>query len=347
MWQPDPIGADVAAPETVQWLWPNYLPRGMLVSLDGDPECGKSMLTVDLAARLTRGGDWPDGAPGGPPGTAILFPAEDPRTRVVHPRLLAAGADPNRVFVYGTPDSTDRPTFPRDLGELAALIELLKPDLLVLDPLPYFVGGNVTMSVVGSVLAELAGLAARHDVTVLFVRHLAKKRGVKALYRGLGAIGIVGAARAGLLVARDPADAGRLVLTGLKSNPCPTPRAMAFRVVSGAGAAALEWLGPAEVTADEAARGTRKMDEAGVLVASEWLVRVLAHGEVPAAEVLRQAKAAGIAERTLERAKANLHVMSRQIRNGNERLWAWSLTDRRGNISQLTGLPKLNEDEEW
>src|SRR5262249_47866300 len=198
---------------------PNYLPRGALVVLDGDPECGKSMLTVDVAARVSRGGDWPDGSPAGPPGQAILFAAEDARARVVRPRLLAAGADPNRVFVFGTPDSADRPpSLPRDLPEVAALVELVTPDLLVFDPLPYFLSGGVSMSIVRSVLGALAELAARQDVTIVLVRHLTKRRGMKALYRGLGAIGIVGAARAGLLTARDPADASRFVLTPTKSN---------------------------------------------------------------------------------------------------------------------------------
>ena len=38
----------------LEWLWPNYLPRGKLVLLDGDPGMGKSLLTIDLVARLSR-----------------------------------------------------------------------------------------------------------------------------------------------------------------------------------------------------------------------------------------------------------------------------------------------------
>src|SRR5688500_437530 len=214
MWQVEPIGAQAGAPEAVCWLWPDYLPRGALVVLDGDPECGKSMLTVDLAARLSRGAAWPDGAAGGRAGTAVLFAAGDGRDRVVRPRLLAAGADPNRVFVYGTPDAPDgRPCLPRDLPELTALVELVRPDLMVFDPLPYFLTGGASGSVVRSVLGELGGLAGRFDTTVVLVRHLMKFGRLKALYRGLGAIGIVGAARTGLLAARDPADPARFVLT--------------------------------------------------------------------------------------------------------------------------------------
>src|SRR5260370_874176 len=40
-------------PATVEWLWPGRLPLGKLVLLDGDPQEGKSLLTLDWAARLT------------------------------------------------------------------------------------------------------------------------------------------------------------------------------------------------------------------------------------------------------------------------------------------------------
>jgi AAA domain len=137
MWQIEPIAVDASDPERVPFLWPNVLPRGALVVLDGDPECGKSMLTIDLAARLSRGADSPNGSPGGPPGTAVLFAAEDSRKRVVRPRLLAAGADTKRIYMFGCPDSPDRPpTLPRDLPELTALIELVRPELLGSTPCP-------------------------------------------------------------------------------------------------------------------------------------------------------------------------------------------------------------------
>jgi AAA domain len=347
MWQIEPIAADTGAAESVRWLWANVLPRGTLVVLDGDPECGKSMLTVDLAARLSRGADWPDGSPGGPPGTAILFAAEDSKKRVVRPRLLAAGADATRVYVFGCPDSPEPPPkLPRDLPELTALIELVRPDLLVLDQLLYFLSGGVSASIVPSVLAKLAELAARFDVTIVLVRHLTKRQGLKAIYRGLGAIGVIGAARAGLLVARDPADASRFVLTAVKSNLVPHASALGYRVVTGSCAAVVEWLGAVDVTAEEAALGTRR-EPGGNLHAEQWLARVLSSGEVLVSEILRQAKEAGISERTLDRAKAKLHVQSRLIRVGKGGQWAWSMTGRFGRIVKLSELPKIDEEEKW
>src|SRR5213079_1398550 len=45
--------ADVVA-ERITWLWHAWLPDGCLCVLDGDPGLGKSSLTLDLAARLSR-----------------------------------------------------------------------------------------------------------------------------------------------------------------------------------------------------------------------------------------------------------------------------------------------------
>ena len=61
-------------PAAVEWLWPGYLARGKLAVLDGDPDVGKSMLTIDLAARLSRGGPLPDGGSAPRPTTNPCLP---------------------------------------------------------------------------------------------------------------------------------------------------------------------------------------------------------------------------------------------------------------------------------
>ena len=46
--------ADVPA-EALSWLWPGRIPLGKLTLLFGDPGLGKSFITMDLAARVSRG----------------------------------------------------------------------------------------------------------------------------------------------------------------------------------------------------------------------------------------------------------------------------------------------------
>ena len=50
--------------QAVSWLWPGRLALGKLAMLDGDPGLGKSLLTLDLCARLSSGRPMPDGSPG-------------------------------------------------------------------------------------------------------------------------------------------------------------------------------------------------------------------------------------------------------------------------------------------
>lgn len=49
-------------PERFRWLWPGRVPLGKLTIVEGDPGLGKSLLTLDLAARVTGGALMPDGA---------------------------------------------------------------------------------------------------------------------------------------------------------------------------------------------------------------------------------------------------------------------------------------------
>jgi predicted ATP-dependent serine protease len=47
--------ADTITPELIEWLWTGRLPLHDLVVLAGEPGLGKSTMTTELAARITRG----------------------------------------------------------------------------------------------------------------------------------------------------------------------------------------------------------------------------------------------------------------------------------------------------
>jgi hypothetical protein len=61
--------------------------------------------------------------------------------------------------------------------------------------------------------------------------------------------------------------------------------------------------------------------DTGFLVA----VEVVADGTCPAYEIRREAADLGISLRTLERAKAQLHVKSAQIREHGRNIWHWRI----------------------
>jgi len=61
--------------QPLHWLWQQRILLGNLTILDGDPGLGKSLLALDLAARITAGKPMPDDTPGptGIQGSVILI----------------------------------------------------------------------------------------------------------------------------------------------------------------------------------------------------------------------------------------------------------------------------------
>jgi len=255
-------------PETVRWLWRDRIPLGKLTVLDGDPGLGKSTLLLDLAARVTTGTAMPDGAPA-ENGLVILVTGEDGIADTVRPRFDAAGGDAERLNVLEAvrDDRGVRPlSLPEDVAALrATLLPLKRARLIIVDPFVAFLANYVNSRIdhdIRRTLAPLATLAAELDAAIVLLRHLNKASGGSALYRGGGSIGIIGAARAGLLVARDPDDEQQRVLAVTKSNLAPLAPSLSF-TLDGApnGAGRIRWLGESALRADALVRDPEDADE--------------------------------------------------------------------------------------
>jgi len=324
--------ADVKAAR-VSWLWRNRVPLGMVSILDGDPDLGKSTLTLDLAARVSTGMDMPDGT-SGVSGGVVLLSAEDDLAVTIKPKLDAAGADVDRVRAITAikGDGGERlPELTADLEHIESVAIEIGAKLIVIDPLMAYLGENVNSyrdQDVRRALAPVAHLAARLGAAVLVVRHLNKLSGGSAIYRGGGSIGIIGAARAGLLLARDPEDDQKRILAVTKLNIGPKPSALSFEIsTTEAGVPWIEWGGVSEHTADSllATPGVRESDSK-LNFAMDWLEDVLQSGRLRAKRVFRQASDAGISETTLKRAKKDLRVES--VKGSFDSEWWWSLPPR-------------------
>jgi hypothetical protein len=311
--------------EPLTWLWDRWLPRGKLTLLDGDPGIGKSLLTLDLAARLTRGHALPGGA-SSEPCTVLLLAAEDDAADTTRPRAEAAGADLDRLITL-TPSDLRSLQFPESLPRLAEVIDRHRPALLVIDPIVAFlspkIGANADQSV-RRVLSQLAAIGEAADCTILMVRHLRKAGSANALYRGLGSIGFIASARTALLAARHPDHPDHAVLAVSKCNLADPPPSLGYRVNSDAdGRPVIEWLEPLDIRANalgviptETLRPREK--------AIEWLRQQLANGPRKSSEIMALAAAGAIPERTLLRAKYELDVRSKQVPlkpTGHE--WYW------------------------
>ena len=204
------LASDVE-PEKVCWFWQRRMPLGKLTVLDGDPGAGKSTICLDVAARASTGRAMPDGTPG-VEGGAVILSAEDGAADTIVPRLGLAGADLTRILLLQNLETNEGPRpviLPDDLDEVRVAIHRVGAVLVVVDPLMAMLTGAVDAhrdQDVRRALLPLANLAEETGVAIVVVRHLIKGMGSNPLYRGGGSIGIIGAARSGLLVMLDPED---------------------------------------------------------------------------------------------------------------------------------------------
>jgi hypothetical protein len=319
-------------PETVEWLWPGRIPYGKLTVVDGDPGTGKSVMTLDLAARLTTGRPMPDGTPVEVAGVVIVNP-EDGIADTLVPRLNAACGDASRVSVLD--EVLDDKGYvrslrlPGDIPTIEAEVTARGARLVIFDSLMGALGERVDSyrdQDMRAALSPLAGMAHRTGAAIVLIRHLNKGTGGKALYRGGGSIGIVGVARSGLLVAKDPHDESRRILASSKSNLAPPPKALAYRLADTPnGSVRVEWLGEADYTADELVTPASAEERSAVDAAKEWLAEFLADGDVPATRVLAEGQQRGHSDKALYAAYKALGGVPQRRGFGRGGFWLWHL----------------------
>jgi hypothetical protein len=314
--------------ETVEWVWPGRIPAGKLTVIEGDPATAKSTMTLDLAARVTRGSAWPDGEAGRAPAAVLLLSAEDGWGDTIRPRLEAGGADLERCVcvaareVDGEHGRVLRPVIlPEDIAWIARLIEESAAAMVIIDVLAAYLSDRVDSHKDQSVrrlLAVLASAAARTRAAVILIRHHNKTPGAPPLYRGGGSIGIIGAARAAYAVLRDPDDADHRLITTVKSNLAVEAPTWGYSLIDvpELGVARVAWDAEADRRcASELLAGAQSSAlGAAVTWLSAWRTE---HPEVvSAADLLASATAAGIAPATLHRARKQLGLRTHKTAEG-------------------------------
>jgi hypothetical protein len=322
----------------LRWLWSGRIPAGKITVLDGDPGLGKSTLLCELAARISRGeplpGDDTLAGPGAPRGV-LLLSAEDDVFDTIRPRIDAAGGDPQRIAAFvAIPDGTDsgRPfALPRDLPILEAIVQRLDVALVVIDPLVAFVRPATSDQHVRHALGALKASAERTGAAIVVVRHLNKSGGANPIYRGAGSIGIIAAARSGLLLAADPDDPQRRILALSKGNLARSVASLAFRLedVPGATVARVAWDGESSWTATALLQGPTADDgdsrRSVIDEARAWLRETLAAGPRLARELRQEASERGIGRSALYAARKaeGIAIAKEHTVQGS---WVWALS---------------------
>jgi hypothetical protein len=160
--------------EESRWLWFGHLPIGGLVLVTGQTGIGKTYLICDQISRITTGRAWPDGAPGGTPGTVISLIAED-ADKEFRRRMMGAGANLKKVELLKYVQRNARDELfllAEDLDKLeAACRDIGDVRLITIDPITAYMGSgrgfdSDRATDVRSQLAPLKDLAERLDICI-------------------------------------------------------------------------------------------------------------------------------------------------------------------------------------
>jgi hypothetical protein len=238
--------ASTVKKKPIRFLLPGRIPEGDYTLIAGRGKGGKSLVTMAVAAKVSTGGEWWDRSGTAPLGHVFVLAAEDDAERVIAPRLEALGADMERVtileakFKVRPPDGGPPLVSFTSLQDLSYWREVFGrvdgPVLMVIDPLPSYVGRGVNdrrNNDVRAILGPFIDLVKEFGMTLIGVTHFGKAGDARtAADKILDSVAYANLARAILYVAADPDDEDRrLVMAGDCSYARRSQAALAFRIV--------------------------------------------------------------------------------------------------------------------
>lgn len=317
------VRASEIVPEAIRWIWRDWIAAGKLHVLAGSPGTGKTTLALRIAAIVSRGGEWPDGTRP-PAGDVLMWSSEDDPKDTLVPRLIAMGADLNRVqIISACIDDVTREKKPfdpaKDMPALRATIEeqRIKPALLIIDPIVSAVSGDSNKSSeTRRALQPLVDLGVDLGCAVLGISHFSKgTQGKNTVERVTGSLAFAALARIVLVAAKMSEDqGGGHFVARAKSNIGPDGGGYRYEIqqiglperpeivasivslgepIDGDARAIL-----AEAEAVEVSNPRNQTDQA-----EDWLRKTLADGPMRSKDLIAKATAEGISQKSLRRAR--------------------------------------------
>jgi len=342
--------------EAISWLWALWLACGKLHILAGEAGTGKTTIALWLASILSCGGRWPDGTRS-EVGNVLIWSGEDDPKDTLVPRLRAAGADLSRVYIIsGVQAGQDVRAFDpsKDMeGLLDAAQRIGGVKMLILDPIVNAVSGDSHKNTeVRRGLQPVVDFGTRTGCAILGITHFSKGSvGRSPLERLVGSLAFGALARVVMVAAtrenQDDAPTSRIFMRA-KSNIGPDdggygydleqtpilekPEICASRVTWGKAidGKARDVLNQAEAVKDS--------ESTAIAEARAFLREALSDGKRSAAELKAEAQEAGVAWRTVERAKDGLVIVEKGGKAEGKK-WFWRLENK---DRQVTPPPSFN-----
>ena len=167
----------------VEWLWPSWIPRGMVTLFGAAPGAGKSLVALDLARRIIHDQPFPDGAPVPCPGSNVLIVDAEGAPTLLNQRARAWEIDSRHLFLMLAPNASGLIDLD-DPGQQLRLIEMcgmIRPALIIVDSLAAATArGETSLQGARTTLGFLSNVARRLNLAFLVIHHLRKRAGFGA-----------------------------------------------------------------------------------------------------------------------------------------------------------------------
>jgi hypothetical protein len=288
--------------------------------IEGPGGSGKSLVALDLVARLADDRPWPDRIPQPHPGSkAVIVCRQDNRFDVIGARLERMGTEPERFVQFHElekveslddpgPGETRPLEFPTDLHALEKLISVDKHiKLVVIDPLSDFCGSKKLLA---ETIHRLNRLADEKQIAIVITLRAAAK------FNRQGELVVKSkhdteAARCQWCCLADPEDPARRLFVPTLMNYARLPKGQAFQP----GEMTFDWL-PGEVDLNDPLRN--------ITLSGKWLKEILKEGPRPAQELKDLGKKLGFSEGQLQRAIFEVGGTKGRddYRKGSQSMWS-------------------------
>lgn len=292
--------------KSVEWLWYPYIPYGKITIIQGDPGEGKTSLALYLTSILSNGGEIPIAKTITQQEIVIYQNAEDGVADTIKPRLERFKANCDKVCYL-------RNGVERAIDNLENAIAETGARMVILDPIQAFLGDTDLQRAnnIRPIMTRLSRIAEEKKCAIILVGHLTKNENGKDLYRGLGSVDFVAAARSVLMVSKvEEGEENERMLSQIKSNLAKRGTTLIFTLDEcGIGnwrpANELELVGEQKTTKGK--------------FAEKVIDGLISQTEMRADEISNILSGMGFSVSTIKRAKANLGVLSKKV--GTE--WYW------------------------
>jgi hypothetical protein len=309
-----PTLADIADTlKPVSWLWPGWIPRGMLSLLGAYQGTGKSYFVLDLARTVIHGGPWPDGAIPDRIGNVVYVEAEA-IPQVTNERAQALGINRHKLWLMMAENGEMLDlTQPRWQDHLLDLATTVQPQLIIIDSLSSISSsGQNSVEDTTRLMLYLVALARHCDCGLLVLHHLRKPPGGQLNlpgmsvhdFRGSGHITAMARTVLGLSVIQNGRQFslnGPRRLDLVKSNLGPYPEGIGLKLETNGDQVRFVYGEPVAFEDAQESPGDK---------CEEWLLSYLEeNGPSKPADVLRAGESAGFSKSTIYRTRKQLAAL--------------------------------------